>query len=173
MKILKRLLLIIAGVLVLGVGILLAMGARSEAGVLRSTIEIARTPEQVWPWLTEPERLKSWISWTAEAKRIDDKRMTMIMHDANNNNAPMVINDEIIEMDRPRGFTLRLSSEGAFTGESKFKLTDLGGRTRVESVSRFEFKHWFAKLCEPLITPSAAKKQEMDYAKLKELIEKE
>jgi len=174
MKILKRLLLIIAAVLVLGTGILLAMGARSEAGTLRNTIEIARTPMQVWPWLTEPERLKAWISWTAEAHRIDDKHMRMVMQDANNNNAPMVINDEVIEMDPPRSLAIRLSSEGSFTGESRFKLTDLGGgRTRVETVSRFQYAHWMAKLFEPLITPAAAKKQTMDYAKLKELVEKD
>ena len=173
MKILKWLLLIIGGLLIAGVGILLAMGARSGAGTMHSSIEIARTPAQIWPWITEPDKLKAWISWTAEARRVDDKHMVMVMHDANNGGARMEIHDEVIEMDPPRSLTIRLSSEGMFTGESHWVLTDLGGRTRVESTSHFRYSHWLARLFEPLIMPEAMKKQAADYAKLKQLVEGE
>lgn len=173
MKIIKWLLLILAGVLVVGVGTLLAMGARANANTMRSSIEIARPPAQVWPWITEPEKLQAWISWTVEARRIDDKHLVMVMEDANSGGARIELHDEVIEMDAPRKLVIRLSSAGMFAGESRYTLTDLGGKTRLDSVFTYRYDHWLARLFEPLITPEAEKKQIGDFSRLKEAVERE
>jgi hypothetical protein len=64
-----------------------------------------------------------------------------------------------------------LTSEIGFDGTSTWKLTDLGGRTRFESEGSFRYHSAMFRLMEPLITPQAQKKQELDFAKLKSLIE--
>lgn len=173
MKVIKWLLIVIVGIFAAGVGILMAMGARSDAGVMRASVEIAKPPAKVWPWITEPDKLKSWVSWTVETRRIDDKHLVLVMADANNNNERVEIHDEIVAMDAPRSLTVKQWATGAFTGESRFTLVDLGGKTRVETISTFRYDHWMARLFEPLITPEASKKEVADFAKLKELVEHE
>ena len=36
---------------------------RRDAGRMRASIEIARPPEEIWPWMTEPDRLTQWVGW--------------------------------------------------------------------------------------------------------------
>jgi hypothetical protein len=61
---------------------------------------------------------------------------------------------------------------GIFTGSQTYQLTDLGGaRTRVEIASRIRYTSWFARLLEPVLTPSATCKLAQDLATLKTEVE--
>ena len=61
------------------VGTLLALGVvcvlglfiasnRRDAGRMRGSVDIERSPDEVWAWLTEPEKLKQWVGWLVEIR---------------------------------------------------------------------------------------------------------
>src|SRR5262245_50821938 len=59
---------IAAGVVVLAALVLLVLGQRADAGVLKGTLEVARRPEDLFPWVNDPERLKLWVSGLVEVR---------------------------------------------------------------------------------------------------------
>lgn len=163
---------IVGGFLVLTIAGLLAFGLRPSARRVQGSVEINRPIAEIWPWMTEGEKLKQWISWLLEVRQHSATRATWVMEDRNNNNQRMEIEGEITELHPPSYSKARLSATGAFTGTSEYRLTDLGGnRTKVEQAGEYYFEHWLAKLMEPLITPQANRKLEADLATLKQKVE--
>jgi len=119
--------------------------------------------------LTEPEKLKAWVGWLVEVRREGDREI-WVVEDRNNGNARM----EIVAYDmreEPGRLFAKLKVDGSFHGWNEYRLTDLGGRTRLEMSGEYEYEHWFAKLLEPIITREATKKQDEDLARLKGLVE--
>lgn len=154
-----------------------AMGRRSEAGHLHASIEINGSPEQVWPWINESDKLTQWVSWLVEVRGPDGKtagvgaKRVLVMKDENNGGMLMEIQGATTEYAPPRRLTLQLSTPGAFDGLESYELSDLGnGRTRVDIDGRYRYTQWFASFMEPLITPAAKKKLDGDLARLKSLI---
>ncbi|MBC8166538.1 MAG: hypothetical protein H7Y20_11785, partial [Bryobacteraceae bacterium] len=68
MKWLKIAAAVVAAIIVIPVGILLAIGLRPDAGRLKVVSEIHKRPSQVWPWLREGDRLKLWVGWLKEVR---------------------------------------------------------------------------------------------------------
>jgi hypothetical protein len=62
MKWLWRALISLVVLLVAGVLTLLAMGGGADANRLQASITIQRPPAVVWPWLYEPDKVKTWVS---------------------------------------------------------------------------------------------------------------
>jgi hypothetical protein len=84
----------------------------------------------------------------------------------------MVISGTCTEYAPPKSLGIKLGVPGEFDGQQNYRLTDLGnGRTRLEIAMSFRFDSAFAKLMEPLITPSARKKMDGDLMRLKSLAE--
>jgi uncharacterized protein (TIGR03067 family) len=173
MKWVWRVLIVLAAVLVLGVGTLFGLGLRTDAGVMRSSIEIAAPPATVWPWLTQGERLKAWVGWLVEVRPTGPQREVWVMEDRNNGNARVEIEGTSTLEDPPRRLETHTITAGAFEGDQAFKLTDLGGRTRLDMESRFHFSQWFARLMEPVIAHEAHVKMIDDLARLKTKVEGE
>jgi uncharacterized protein YndB with AHSA1/START domain len=166
------------GLLLLAVIGLMLAGMRADAGTLRNTIEIARPPAAVWPWLTEPDHLKAWIGWVVEVRALTPgphgvgSKSVIVVQDQNNNNARMEIQEEVREYVEPRKLRTRMMVPGMFDGEGTFEIVDLGnGKSRLESHSSFRYDEWWARLLEPLITPSARDKMTQDLTRLKQLAE--
>jgi uncharacterized protein YndB with AHSA1/START domain len=176
MKILLYLLAGIVGLVVVAVLVLMLMSFRRGAGTMTTVIEIDRPPEVVWPWLTEADKQKQWVSWLVEVKDLTPdvkgvgKKFAWVMDDPNMKQHVEIVG-ELIAEEPLRLSTVRLSSEIGFDGTSTWTLTDLGGRTRFESEGKFRYDKWLYRLMEPMITPQAKKKQELDFAKLKSLVE--
>lgn len=165
----------IAGVVTLAVLVLFVMSQRSGAGQMQASLEIARTPEELWPWLAEPEKLKSWVSWLVEIRgpaAQPGATQVWVMEDHNNNRQRMEIEGTITEYLPPRRMTVRVRSVAGFTGEQLYEITDAGNRrSRVTVGGKYQFSHWFVRLMEPLVTPQAEKKLVADLARLKSLAE--
>jgi carbon monoxide dehydrogenase subunit G len=169
----------LVAVIALAVLVLLGLGMRADAGRTVTTIEIAASPQQVWQWIDDGERMKQWVSWVVAIKAppgstafsAGSKRV-VIMSDANNGNQQMSI-DAVCTKDQPPVFKeVALSSPNSFAGVQTYRLTDLGSnRTRLEIDGRFHYDMWLAQLMEPLITPAAKKKMEEDMKRLKTLVE--
>lgn len=166
----------LVGLIALAVLVLFALGFRKEAGHMAGSIEIDRPPEAVWPWLTEPDKMKQWITWLEEIRdespevRGPGKKVVWVMNDPNMKQK-VEIHGEILAEEPLRKISVRLGSDMGFSGVSSWILEDLGGRTRFTTDGTFEYTQWMAKLFEPLITPQAKKKMQSDQARLKQMVE--
>lgn len=168
----------IAGLLLLCVVVLLARGHRANANRVHASVEVNTTPDRVWPWIDDGDKMKQWVSWTVEV-RPDGPQQTgvgarriSVMRDENNGGQLMSILGTITEYTPPSRLRYRLTSQGAFQGDETFELTNLGsGRTRLDVTMTYTFASSFARILEPLITPAAEKKLGGDMARLKSLVE--
>src|SRR5882724_5260064 len=68
MKWLKWIGIVLAALLILPVVTLLILGLRKDAGHLHESIEIAASPQQLWPWLEDGDKLKQWVGWLVEVQ---------------------------------------------------------------------------------------------------------
>jgi uncharacterized protein YndB with AHSA1/START domain len=178
MKWLKFALITLAAVILIPAAALAILNSRADANRLHYSVVIRKSPEAIWPWLYEPEKLKAWVSWLKDVHRdtqgnpVPGANFTWTMEDANNGNQAMTINGRVEASDPPRSLTVNLSSPGAFQGSATYKLTpSADGSTLLESDSRYDFENGFARFMMPLIMREARKKMDTDYSHLKSLVE--
>ncbi len=170
----------LVGLVGLAVIVLLIMGGgRGEARLIAS-VDIARPADVVFTWITEPERVKSWVGWLVEIRSMTPHtagvgaRQVWVMEDRNNNNQRMNINSEVTRLDPDRLLETRLDAPEGFTGTIVYQLQPVDtNRTRLTYTGDYKYEHWLAKLLEPLITRSAQHKLEEDVARLKQKAEAE
>jgi uncharacterized protein YndB with AHSA1/START domain len=166
--------------LLLAIFLLWVARFRPGAGTGSHSVEIDRPPQVVWPWLREPEKMKSWVSWLVAVEPDPTSpegvghRTVLTMEDRNNGNQRMRLPTTTTEWDPPHRLAAHIVYAGLFDGDQRYILTPLpGGRTRFTIESRFHYGQWFANLMEPVITPQAGKKLADDMARLKSLVEAE
>lgn len=174
----KRILLSIAALLALSTAVLGFLSSRPGADELRGSVEINKPSADVWAFLEEPEKLKSWVGWMKEIREATPgsrgvgSRQVWVMEDMNNGGALMEINGEVIAYRPGRSKTVRINVPGVFTGETEYSVEDLGGgRSRFSQNSKYAFANSFTKLLTPIIMPSASKKGKEDMQRLKNKVE--
>lgn len=166
----------LVGLVVLAVLVLFLVGRRPHAGDTLSVIEIARPPEVVWTWITEPERVKQWVSWLAEVRQdtpgVDGvgARETWFMDDPNMKKR-LEIPAVVTAYDPPRSVSIHIDAPKLFQGDATYTLTPTPTGTRLEQKGSWRYADAFSRLMEPLVTPQANAKGDKDFAKLKALIE--
>lgn len=166
----------LVALVVLCVAVLAIMGMQPGAGNTRAAVEIARTPEQIWPWLTQEAKVKKWVSWLVEIREDTPgvngvgARETWIMDDPTMKKR-MEIPSLVTAYDPPRSVTVHIAAHGMFEGDVSYHLTPIKGGTQLEQVGQWHYDDAFARLMVPLITPQANAKGKADFEKLKALIE--
>lgn len=173
MKWLIRVALGVIALLLLGAATLFALGMRSDAGVTRGAVEIARSPEAVFTWLEQPARLQAWVGWLVQVDQLAPGEQRWVMEDRNNGNQRTEIQTAVTAKDAPRRLAVHAKSGGDFDGEQIFTLTDLGGRTRLEMTSTYHFNLWLARLMEPVVSHEVKVKMIDDLGRLKSKAEAE
>ena len=170
----------VGGLVVLAVGVLLVIGGGRGQGEFDASVDIARPAPVVFTWITEPERVKSWVGWMVDIRDLTPGRTGVgarevwVMEDRNNNNQRMDIEAEVTRLEADRLLEARLSAPEGFTGTVTYQLEPLdANRTRLVYRGRFQYHHWLAKLLEPVITRSAQQKLEEDLDRLKQKAEAE
>jgi len=170
--------LTVLALVVLAVAALWLAGFRAGAGTIDSSVEIDRSPEVVWPWLQDPDKLKAWVSWltAVEADAATPPgvgyRTVWTMHDQYNKDGAMRIASTATEWNPPHRLAVHIASPGAFSGDARYTLEPLpGGRTRLRCQSRYRFDLWLARLFEPLVMKQAEEKFTGDMARLKTRVE--
>ncbi len=172
---------IVAGlcaILSCAVVVLLFLGSRPGASDIKTSIEIARPPADIWPYIREGDKLKSWISWLVDVRNESPTpdavgaKFVWVMEDRNNNNEKMEIHSEVTAIQPPNVLSVKMGGSGAFTGIATYRLTPIPLGTRLELESHYEFTMWFARLMSPIIMPAARKKMNGDLARLKANTEK-
>lgn len=170
----------LAGLVLLAIVVLLALGGGRGESTLQSTIEIDRPAPVVFDYVTEPARIKGWLGWLVEIRPLTPgvegvgAREVWVMEDRNNNNQRMDIEAEVTRYEADRLLTADLSAAAGFTGTVTYQLEPIGDdRTRLRYRGDYQYQHWLAKLLEPLIRRSAQAKLEEDLARLKQQAEAE
>ena len=170
----------LGGLVIIAVVVLLAMGSRRDAGRYETSIEIGRPAPVVFAWVTEPQRVKSWVGWVIEIRPLTPQlsgagsRELWVMEDRNNNNQRMDIEADIVRHDADRLRVARLTVPDMFSGTVTYELQPLDDRrTQLTYRSDFEYQHWLANLLKPVINRSARQKTVEDLARLKQLAEAE
>lgn len=127
------------------------------------TIEIARTPEDVFAYLTDVANLPAWQSGVKSAElrdgRIDETRSFL--------GRELHTTLEILEQEEPRLFTLKaLNSPVPFTVRHELEPAD-GGGTRLRVVAEGEVPGF----ASGLVAQRAKRQFSKDFARLKEILE--
>lgn len=168
----------ILGLLLIAVAGLWIASNRRDAGRMRASVEIERAPEEIWPWITEPEQLTQWVKWlrevrpdtTSPAEGIGHRETRVI--DDPRTKEPKLEAGNVTLWEPPDQMGIHVEVPDEYQGDILYTLTDLGnGRTRVEQDGRFTFDKRFASLLEPLMTPGAMRKMFDDMKRLKEKVE--
>jgi carbon monoxide dehydrogenase subunit G len=176
MKFLKYALLGMVGLIVLCVVVLLALGGWRGTTHLESDVVIARPPSHVYAWISEPDRVKQWVSWLADVRTVTPElsgvgRKEVWLMDDPTMGERLEISGEVVAADVPRLRQSKMTMAGGFDGVLTYKLTDLGGSTRLEFISDYEYASWVARLMSPIVTYQAQQKMTSDVATLKRLAE--
>jgi uncharacterized protein YndB with AHSA1/START domain len=169
----------LVGLVLVGVVVLKILASRPGANHAHITIQINRPPAEVFPWVTEPERLKRWISWLEEVRSIEttpahvgSKRL-LVMNDPNMKRK-LEITSEAVAYEPPRHFLVRLTLPQTFSANVDYALSDGAlGTTRLDYDTDYTFHNGFAALMSPMVRPRARQKAQMDLATLKRLVESE
>ena len=175
MKWIIRILGAIIGIILLSAGALAFMSTRPGAGRMHNAVTIHRSAEAIWPWLYEPEKLKTWITWLKEVRpdaspHVGGKGL-WVMSDANNNNKPMNIDYVYNSVQPGREFTIDLSAAEGFKGRATYRLTPTADGTLVECDEQVTFDNALIRLMTPLVMREAEKKMDGDFARLRTQVE--
>src|SRR5262245_15360512 len=98
----------VGGVLVLCVIVLLFLGGFRGESRLVASVDIAKPPGAVFPWLSQPDKLKSWVGWLVDVHDLTPNntgvgaRQVWVMEDRNNNNQRMDIASEVTRAEPDR-----------------------------------------------------------------------
>ncbi len=174
-KVLLGLLSLVVALIVIGVVVLLAVGKRDEAGRNTATIQIERPPAQVFPWVTEPARLKQWIGGLDESTPLTDEGLKV---GARSREVVVVGNGRyemettVTDLEVPARLVVAIQSEG-FKVDARYDLVESGDGTFLSYACISRYEQPLARLMEPLVTREAQKKIEADLARLKGLVEAE
>lgn len=174
-RVLLGLLSLAVALIVIGVVVLLALGKRDEAGRNTATIQIERPPAQVFPWVTEPDRLQQWIGGlvesaplTAEGLKVGARSREVVVV----GNTRHEMETTITDLESPSRLVVEIKAEG-FKVDARYDLVESGGGTFLSYACISRYEHPLARLMEPLVTREAQKKIEADLARLKGLVEAE
>jgi uncharacterized protein YndB with AHSA1/START domain len=168
-----RVVVIVLAVIFAGILTLAGLGFREGGHTIRSSLEIGRPADQVWPWLEDPEKLKVWVSGLLDVQPKGVGRQLWIMEERNDHDAKMEVWREVSAEEKPRRKVFRVDSPGDFNGEITYTLTPFGkSRTKLEQAATYQFDHWFAKLMTPVVLFMAQRKLDDDLVQLKAELEK-
>ena len=170
---------VLATVAVVGIAWLVYKGAQPGARETDTAIEIGRPASVVWPYLEQPERLRTWVGWIVEVedqtpgqKGLGSKQL-WVMEDHANGNQRMRMLNQVTGYKEGSAITFRSSAPGGFWAYNAYTLTDLGGgRSRVTLHTAYTFENAFGRLVSPLVMAAVGKKALEDLTRLRQVIEK-
>ena len=151
---------------------------RGDAGRMRASIEIARPPEDIWPWMTEPDKLREWVLYldrvepdsTSPPEGIGH-RETRIMNDPRMKQE-LRVPGTVTLWEPLKQMGIHIEVPEMFVGDVLYSLNDLGnGRTRVEQDGRVRYLNKLAALLEPMVTPDKMRELFDNMKRLRDKVE--
>ena len=125
---------------------------------LEHNIEIDCSPDQLWPWIEEPDRQKQWmhgvISNEPTSETVNEVGSTFLMK-IKEGKRITEYNGTLTTFDRPRKLGVKLVGSCGkgppMEMQVDYALTDLGGRTRLDYDADWEMRGFMMKLFTPLM----------------------
>jgi uncharacterized protein YndB with AHSA1/START domain len=139
------------------------------------TIEIARPPATVFPYLTEPERLKRWVGGLTTFEAVDGEsahvgaqsRQVMIIR-----GREWKLDGELTALEPDRLVQARMEGKG-FKARTSYVLEPVESGTLLTATVESEFSLLVARLFGSLVGREAQRKLRADLARLEALVESE
>lgn len=167
----------ILGLITLAIIVLLLLGQRRGAGYVSATVEVARSPAQVWPYITSDDLLKSWISGLIDVKHMDggpfsvNSRLRLVeVYGGESTIMDMRFADVRPAQDIMFSIT---TPDNAFKEYGLYSLVPIqnGNGTRLTLSAVSQYHGFLLTLFEPIISHEAQKKVTGDLNHLKTLAE--
>jgi len=155
------------------VGGLYVASRRSSAGWNEVNIVINRPPEKVFPWLTEPEKLTSWIGGLVQSEPLTEGGLEVGARSREHvafEGQKLTMETLITSLEVNRYMGVKIDGPD-FVVDALYELSPRGGGTLLRYTSKTSFERFAMSLMEPLITPSMQKKLEEDLERLRALAE--
>jgi len=133
-----------------------------------ATIEIARPPEDVFPWLVEPEKRLRWVQGLESSQAAGENRYREVFAD---HGLRTEVDVEVRRIEPPHAVDIHIVSAKQFEAEGRTRATPTDAGTRVESTLETQYKGFVARAAAPVITRHAQTSLERSLARLKELVE--
>ena len=141
---------------------------------LANSIEIARTPAEVFAYVTDPSRFSEWQDAVVSAHLEDDRppgpgsRMKLTRRMGGRE---QTVTSELTEYNPPRSYAFRaIDGPVRLSGKGRVEPLDGGARSRFDFELDFEAKGT-GKLLLPLVRKQAHKELIESHRKLKERLE--
>jgi uncharacterized protein YndB with AHSA1/START domain len=126
------------------------------------SVEINRSPEDVFAYVTDPTRFKEWQDAVVSAQRTDSGPITpgsKITLTRRMGKREQTMTSELTEYSPPRSYAFRvIDGPVRARGKGRFEPLDDGGRTRFTFELDFE-GHGIGKLLVPLVVRRQAEKE--------------
>ena len=136
------------------------------------SVEIDAGPDEVFPWLVEPEKLARWISGFAGSEALTEggARLGARSRDTlREGSRTIVAHTEITEFELGRLMRVRIEA-GGFRSDDVYRLTAMGDGTTLEYTSEVHVGGPM-RLMSPLVTRQLRARAERDLATLKREVE--
>lgn len=165
--------------LLLFVGTMLLLGGGREVAVVESSTVISRPAATIFPWLTEPARLKQWLGGLVEivpqtegGARLGARSREVLFMDGQS----WPLQTEITGFEPPRRLVVHVTGEG-FTDDHEYLLEEhqeagvTSTQITVKSSARYQLL--FSRLMAPLVNRDVERTLRKNFATLKGLVERE
>ncbi len=163
---------LITTVLALAGGLILVWTIGGSMADYRVQVSIAATPAQVYPFLTEPERLKQWLGGLVESKPLTEggtrvgARSLEIVEESGRR---MEMESVVLDVRTNELLAVEISSSMGQM-RSEYRLAGDGARTRVDHTMNVRYKG-FIRFIAPFIKGMVQKKIEGDLERLRQVVE--
>jgi carbon monoxide dehydrogenase subunit G len=138
-----------------------------------STVSIARSPAEVFPWLLEADRVPRWMSGLQVYEPFEPGPLRLgsrIRQELSVSGQSLRFELEVTELDAPRRAVLRFEGSG-FKAANEYAVTEAGGGARVGWVVSGDATSLKARLIAPMVQAMLQEKLEADLARLRTLLE--
>ncbi|MFE2874623.1 SRPBCC family protein [Streptomyces roseus] len=142
---------------------------------IRKSIDISRSPEDVFDYVTDPTRLPEWQDSAVSARPLQGTPLhvgskTVVTRRLGGREFPMTM--QVTELDRPRSWHVR-GVGGPVRGDVRGTIEPLDGGKRSRLTLDLDFEgHGIGRVIAPLVVkPHARKEMPRDEEMLKHLLE--
>jgi carbon monoxide dehydrogenase subunit G len=136
------------------------------------TVEIARTPAEVFPWLLDADKVPRWTSYLESYERAGDGPLapgSRFLQTLDIKGRRITVNLEVTRLEPPIAAESRFSEHG-FDVVTTYRLAEAPAGTRLTQSVDAGFGSFSARLLAPIVEPYLREKLERDLAALRDLL---
>lgn len=140
-----------------------------------STVTIAKSPEVVFPWLVDDDKVPQWMSGLEQYEPLEPGPLhvgALIRQKLVVSGQHLSFELNVTELDPPRRAVLRFEGSG-FKAANEYSVTESLGGAQVTWVVGGDTTSFKAKLVAPMVQAKLQEKLDADLARLRALLEGE